>query len=91
VADRIEVERTVKQMLGSQRVRGRRELFRTDVATARQAIEAAACRKAPSPLVTRRRRRGRYGRLDFRRRPYRRRWSTYAIAMVGLGLLYVVL
>jgi hypothetical protein len=34
VADRTAVERTVKQMLGSQRVRGRRELFRTDVATA---------------------------------------------------------
>jgi hypothetical protein len=82
---------TVKQMLGSQRVRGRRELFRTDVATARQAIEAAACRKAPSPLVTRRRPRARYGRWAFRRHYRRRRWSTYAIAMAGLALLYVVL
>jgi hypothetical protein len=91
VADRTAVERTVKQMLGSQRVRGRRELFRTDVSTARQAIEAAACRKAPSPLVTRRRPRARYGRLAFRRHYRRRRWSTYAIAMAGLALLYVVL
>jgi hypothetical protein len=93
VADRTAVERTVKQMLGSQRVRGRRELFRTDVATAWQAIEAAACRKVPAPLVTRRRPRARYGRLAFRRHYRRRRWSIYAIAiaMAGLALLYVVL
>src|SRR5208337_3462797 len=46
VEDRRAVEQAVKDALGRHRVRGRRELFRTDVATARAAIESASCRKA---------------------------------------------
>src|SRR5208283_1994679 len=47
VEDRRAVEQAVKGALGRHRVRGRRELFRTDVATAKAAIESASCRKAP--------------------------------------------
>jgi len=49
VEDRRAVEQAVKDALGGLRVRGRRELFRTDVATAKAAIESAPCRKMPAP------------------------------------------
>ena len=51
VADRRAVENAVKAALGGRRVRGRRELFRCDVAAARAAIESAACqtRAVPAP------------------------------------------
>lgn len=49
VADRPAVENAVKAMLRRQRVRGRRELFRTDVATAVAAIRSSST--AVTPLV----------------------------------------
>ncbi len=48
VADMAAAELAVHRMLGSHRVRRRRELFRIDVATARQVIEAIAA-SPPSP------------------------------------------
>lgn len=50
IADRRAVELAVHRELGQHRIR-RRELFRVDVATARAAIESAACRKAPVPIM----------------------------------------
>jgi hypothetical protein len=49
VEDRAEVERTVKRVLRRHRVK-QRELFRTDVETAKAAILAASCRKAPAHI-----------------------------------------
>lgn len=80
VEDRAAVERAVKQMLIAKRVSGRRELFRTDVVTAKAAIEQASCFKAPVSVPMKRvyymRPRPVY-RRTYRRR---RRWSFYACA-----------
>jgi len=62
VADRRAVENAVKAALGGRRVRGRRELFRCDVAAARAAIESAACHTRAVPVP--------------RRAPWRRRWTS---------------
>jgi hypothetical protein len=53
VADRRAVENAVKAALGGRRVRGRRELFRCDVAAARAAIESAACHTRAVPVPRR--------------------------------------
>ena len=89
VSDRAAVESAVKHMLGAKRVTGRRELFRTDVATARAAIEAAACQKVTAPLIRRKRQqqRVRY------RRQYSRRTiqNVYAMVFASLVLSYYLL
>src|SRR5271165_7516487 len=81
VEDRRAVEQAVKDALGRHRVRGRRELFRTDVATARAAIESASCRKMPAPVF-----RQRYPKRTFRRFRARRRGCLLA-AIVMLPVL----
>ena len=89
VSDRAAVESTVKRRLATQRVTGRRELFRTDVATARAAIEAAACEKVAVPPFHRKRRLVRFQ----PRRRYSSRISrqVYAIVLAVVGLLYLTL
>jgi hypothetical protein len=85
VEDRRAVEQAVHAALGRHRVRGRRELFRTDVATARAAIESASCRKAPinlgpiPPLQQRRRSPARLFRV--------RRWVRPLAAIAMLPVL----
>ncbi|HME26494.1 MAG TPA: hypothetical protein VKI44_35075 [Acetobacteraceae bacterium] len=74
-------EQAVKDALGRCRVRGRRELFRTDVATAKAAIESASCRKMPAPVF-----RQRYPKRTFRRFRARRRGCLLA-AIVMLPVL----
>ena len=54
VADMAAAELAVHRMLGSHRVRKRRELFRVDVSTARQVIEAIAASPpclSPAPTI----------------------------------------
>lgn len=87
VEDRRAVELAVKDALGGNRVRGRRELFRTDVATARAAIESASCRKSPVVI------RHRPFRSRSSARPSRRgriiwwRWRRPLAAIVSIPLL----
>ena len=91
VSDRAAVESAVKRRLAARRVTGRRALFRTDVATARAAIEAAACEKVIAPLIRRPRQRSL---VRFRyRRGYSRRFGrqVYALVVAGAALLYLTL
>jgi hypothetical protein len=76
VEDRRAVENAVKANLSSQRIHGRRELFRTDVQTARAAIERAACRKTP---VLFRNRLASRGRWIIGRRRRDAIWMAYAV------------
>ena len=50
VSDMAAAERAVHRMLGTSRVRKRRELFRVDAATARQVVEAVAGSLPWSPV-----------------------------------------
>ena len=49
VSDMAMAETTIHRMLGTKRVRKRRELFRVDAATARQVVEAVAASRRPPP------------------------------------------
>jgi hypothetical protein len=89
VEDRRAVEQAVKDTLGRHRVRGRRELFRTDVAIARAAIENASCRKSPVRLGLRPFRRGRTSARAFRFRARRRKRLLVALAMLPV-LLWLI-
>jgi hypothetical protein len=80
VADRRAVENAVKAALGGKRVRGRRELFRCDVAAARAAIEAASCHTRAVPVPRR------VGRPRWHARRGRRRGIPIRLAvMLAIG------
>jgi IS5 family transposase len=83
VEDRRAVETAVKAALGGKRVRGRRELFRCDVDTARRAIEAAACRSRPVPLP----RRARHARWRSRRWRNKRLFAVLALSAMLLAVI----
>ena len=86
VEDRRAVEQAVKDALGRHRVRGRRELFRTDAAPARAAIESASCRKAAVILGATARAR----RRPSARRLRRVRWWRWRRPLLAIAVLPVL-
>ena len=89
VADRRAVENAVKAALAGRRVRGRRELFRCDLAAARAAIESAACHTRAVPVPRRAPWRPRWA-LRRAPRQVRRRRITLRLALVLAAALALV-
>ena len=103
VSDMAAAEITIHRMLGTKRVRKRRELFRVDAATARQVVETVAAARPPLALIPRAMPAvSRLGKVRSRQRPRplgswrrgRRRASPLVrlvAGMVAIGALVVLL